>query len=64
MKYLVLLLALTGCATGEPARFSRYADCTVPVTRDAGMGVRVDGCAVWTFGPNREQRARWDRDHK
>lgn len=62
-KYLFvlsLLLLLVGC--GSPKRqYARYAECTVPVTRDAGMGVRVPGCAAWTFGPNREQRARFER---
>lgn len=65
MKSLVLLLLalLAGCAS-TPDPYARYAECQIPVTRDAGMGVRVPGCVAWTFGPNREQKARWNREHK
>jgi hypothetical protein len=53
MKIVLIVLAISGLLFGcasEPQRFDRYAECTVPVRRDAGLGVKVDGCAVWQFG--------------
>lgn len=45
----LLLMLLAGCA-GTPVEHVR---CDIPVTRDAGMGVHVWGCAAWTIGaPN------------
>jgi uncharacterized lipoprotein YmbA len=65
MKKIVLLAAvlLAGCATQQEPQ---YANCTVPVTRDAGQGVRVQGCAAWTIGtfrpvPKNGLRARPDK---
>jgi hypothetical protein len=43
---LILVVVLAGCAS-SPAE---YGTCTVPITRDAGMGVQVPGCAAWQFG--------------
>lgn len=46
---VVLLLLLVGCSNAP----KQYAECTVPVKRNAGMGVYVDGCAVWTINTMR-----------
>lgn len=51
-----LAAALAACATQEP----EYATCTLPITRDAGMGVRVEGCAAWEFGPTPSQKREFD----
>lgn len=49
---------LAGCASGP----ADYAECTVPVKRDAGMGVMVDSCAAWTIGtPTKRQAREFDR---
>ena len=42
-----LALALAGC-TSTPAQ--PYARCTLPYTRDAGLGVQVPGCHAWEIG--------------
>lgn len=53
-----LAAALAGCASGP----TDYAECTVPVKRDAGMGVMVDSCAAWTIGtPTKRQSADFAR---
>lgn len=53
-----ILAVLAGCTTAPPGNGINnsphdYVRCDVPVTRDAGMNVRVEGCAVWTIGPPR-----------
>jgi len=42
-----LVLFLAGCTVTpiEP-----YARCTLPYTRDAGLGVRVPACHAWEIG--------------
>jgi hypothetical protein len=54
MRFLLVLL-LSGCASGD------YAQCLVPVTRNAGMGVTVPDCATWQFGPSKAQTLRFER---
>lgn len=59
--YLILtLIALTGCASAPPAE-DRYAQCVLPVVRDAGMGVKVKGCHAWEFKPSLTQQARFGK---
>ncbi len=51
MKSLIIAVAaalLAGCSTTRSA--DAVADCTLPVARNAGMGVTVESCASWTFG--------------
>ena len=58
MKMVLILIAafvLSGCASGD------YAECTLPIVRDAGMGVRVQGCSAWEFKPSRQQQAMFER---
>jgi hypothetical protein len=56
--YTAVLLALAGCAN----RPAEYAECTVPVKRDAGMGVVTDSCAAWIIGkPTRSQQADFEQ---
>lgn len=45
MRILALCLLLAGCAASD-----EHARCTVPVMRDAGMGVMVWDCANWEIG--------------
>ncbi len=42
----VVVIIIAGCA-GQPKEHVR---CTVKVQRDAGMGVKVESCAVWQIG--------------
>jgi hypothetical protein len=51
----MLLALLAGCAP------SHYAECLLPVTREAGMGVRVTDCVAWRFGPTSQQQAEFER---
>ena len=44
---LILCLLLAGCASGEPYE---VVSCRVPVTENAGMGVKVNRCAAWVIG--------------
>jgi hypothetical protein len=63
MRWTILILfALFGCASAPEHEYARYADCVMPITRDAGMGVRVDGCAAWQFGPSKRQQINF-RNH-
>lgn len=58
MKRVLLLVAVlltVGCSSAP----KQYAECTVPVKRNAGMGVYVDGCAAWSFGPSRVKQAEF-----
>jgi hypothetical protein len=59
---LAILVATTlaGCAN-VPDSVAPYGECTLPVTRNAGMGVTSPGCAAWTFGPTPKQRADFDK---
>lgn len=54
----VLGVVLGGCSATKEPEYAKYANCDLPVTRDAGMGIRVDGCAAWSFGPSRKQQAQ------
>lgn len=54
----LIVIIVAGCAH-QPSPYAMYADCTLPVTRNAGMGVAVPGCAMWHFGPSREQAYRF-----
>jgi hypothetical protein len=62
-RLFVILCAaiLAGCASQPAQPGSEYAACTLPVTRDAGLGVRVPACAAWEFGPSKRQREEFDR---
>lgn len=55
---LLLVFLLVGCSSAPKTAMDEH--CTIPVTRDAGMGVMVPGCVAWTFGPSREQAARFN----
>lgn len=58
MVVVATLIVLSGCASAPAQQqYAKYASCTVPVTRDAGMGVRVPGCEAWSFGPSLMQGA-------
>jgi len=54
MRYIILhamasaSALLAACA---PLRADDLAQCTVPVSRDAGLGVRVESCAAWVIPP-------------
>lgn len=63
MKALTLIAALllAGCASTVDPLTGGYATCSLPVTRDAGLGVIVPGCAAWSFGPTKTQTARFNR---
>lgn len=58
MKRSLILAALllAGCA----AKPAQYGECVLPVKRNAGLGVMVEGCAAWTFGPTARQRQLFD----
>lgn len=64
MKLAVFCIALLVAGCSSPDKFARYADCTLPVVRDAGMGVMVDGCAAWSFGPSRAQAAAFNANRR
>lgn len=53
-----VVLGLAGCA--QVPKTMGYGECLVPVKRPAGMGVYVEGCAAWSFGPSKKQRADFD----
>jgi hypothetical protein len=57
---IVVALLVAGCSSGAKNQYSQYAECTLPVTRDAGMGVRVDGCSAWAFKPTRSQMTAFE----
>lgn len=59
---IIASLVLAGCASSpQQPQYAQFADCTLPVTREAGMGVKVPGCAAWTFGPTRLQRVEFQQ---
>jgi hypothetical protein len=60
MKVLLLLamvlalgIIMSGCADTP----KEYAQCTLPITRNIGLGVKIPGCANWEFGPSKAQSA-------
>lgn len=62
LSSLAMLLAMSAgllaCTTTQ-----QDDHCVLPVMRDAGMGVQVESCAAWEFGPSREQREQFDKSH-
>lgn len=60
---LVLGMMLGGCSSLKQDQYATYAECALPVTRDVGMGIRVNGCQMWEFKPTLKQRQTWEARH-
>lgn len=56
---IIIAILLAGCAHQSDNAYAKYADCAMPVTRNAGMGVQVPGCEFQVFGPNKLQAYRF-----
>lgn len=67
LYFVLIVLCVTACAapmqrhktdnSTTQAQFDPYAECVLPTVRDAGRGVKVEGCHAWTFGPSKTQQA-------
>ena len=63
MRYylILILMVLAGCASAPVE--DKYAECVLPVIRDAGLGVKVNGCHAWEFKPTRTQQANFGKQN-
>lgn len=62
LAFIAALAALLCACAASPEPIG-IEHCVQPTHRNAGMGVVLESCTAWAFGPSRVQRERFNRAH-